>query len=576
MSIAVPAMSYSSRRAQWAAVAVTMLAVYLLFLDISVVFIALPTLEHSLGASFSQAEFVVAGYQLAYASCLLCGARLGDKFGCGPVFAWGLLLFAAASALTGLAPNPVVLDIARPLQGLGAGLVYPQMIPVLRAIPDDADRRRGIAVTTAAMGSGIVTGPVVGGVLIASGIGGHNSWRLIFLCNVPLAVVAAVIGRKSLPKGRSEMFERLDVIGLLLLSIAIALVVIPLVEAPDHGFGVLSYASFTLAAFLAGLFVPWSRYRNSRDRPALLSWKLLSDRAFVIGTTVTFVLFLGIPSLLFMMTLYMQFGLRFGALRTGLTAVPYALGMIMAAGMAERLLPLLGKRSIFLGCVGLVAGVYWMSRVVLTMGPASSGSRLYLPFFVAGLGVGMAGVPLLNIVLASMREGRSGDAAGILTTCQQLGGVTGVAISGVLLFGLLGATAANIVDSRMPTLRQELVIAGTPAPLIPVVMADYRSCIHDAVGHAKDPTFVPASCRTPGHVPKSVQALIGRISALLTHEGRLVQAGGFARVLSKILWVNLVAFVVAFASVVGLERPRKEYLVEDPLLSFEPLATSQT
>lgn len=576
MSIDVPAMSYSSRRAQWAAVAVTMLAVYLLFLDISVVFIALPTLEHSLGASFSQAEFVVAGYQLAYASCLLCGARLGDKFGCGPVFAWGLIVFAAASALTGLAPNPVVLDIARPLQGLGAGLVYPQMIPVLRAIPNDTDRRRGIAVTTAAMGSGIVTGPVVGGALIATGIGGHNSWRLIFLCNVPLAIVAAVIGRRSLPKGQSEMFERLDVVGLLLLSVAIALVVIPLVEAPDHGVGMLSYASFTLAACLVALFVPWSRYRNSRDRPVLLSWKLLSDKAFVVGTTVTFVLFLGIPSLLFMMTLYMQFGLRFGALRTGLTAVPYALGMIMAAGIATRLLPWLGKSSIFLGCLSLVAGVYWMSRVLLTMGPASNGSRLYLPFLISGLGVGMAGVPLLNIVLASMRHGRSGDAAGILTTCQQLGGVTGVAISGVLLFGLLGATVANVVDSRMPTLRQELVAVGTPAPLVPVVLADYGTCIHDAVGHAKDPAFVPAACRTPDRVPKSVQALIGRISALLTHEGRLVQADGFAKVVSKVLWVNIVAFIVAFACVMGLERPRQEFLMEDPLLSFEPLATSQT
>ncbi|MFN2451956.1 MAG: MFS transporter [Candidatus Dormibacteria bacterium] len=530
---------------RWVALGVVLCASFMVLLDVSIVNVAIPRVQANLRATFAEIQFVLAGYQLAYAVMLITGGRLGDIFGRKRLFLIGVSGFTLASALCGLAQSPTQLVAARVVQGLMAGLMYPQILAVIQVSFPPRERAGAFGAFGGVIGIATICGPLVGGLLIQLDL--FDGWRPIFLVNVPVGMATLAAASLLLRESRAPSRPSLDPAGVVLITAALFLLAFPLVEGREAGWPWWAYACLLASAPALVAFGVYIVARRRSGRSPLIDPGLFADRAFVVGLIISIVFISGIPAFFFTFTLFLQIGLGYSALHAGLTTIPFAVGSALASLASVRLVRVLGKRLLNIGAAILVVG---MLAVVLTLahqGTAIHGTDLIPALLVSGVGLGLVVAPLVNTILAGVRGANAGAASGVLTTAQQIGGAIGVALVGLIYFNLLGSHAGVVAQGLHPAISGQLQRAGVPAPAIARVATGFDTCFRDR-SNAADPTATPASCRQSS----AASAQVGSVVQSAATTGR---AENFLWTIERSIGYDVAVWSLTFFLVFLLPRP---------------------
>lgn len=435
---------------RWWALAVLLTGSFVTIFDLFSVNIAIPSIRAELDAPYAAIELVVAGYGLAYAVLLITGGRLGDIHGRRRIFALGMAGFTATSVLCGLAPGVGFLVAARIAQGAAAALLFPQVFALVRVVFEEEERRRAFAVMGAVLGLAAISGQMLGGFLVAQNLLGLG-WRIIFLLNLPVGVIAlAACG--LLPESRVPTATRLDLAGVLIGALGIALLLLPLTEGREAGWPWWAILCLGLAPVVLAVFA-WfeSRLAAGGGVPAL-EIALLRQPTFALGALLVLVFYSTANSFFLAFTLLLQSGLGLDPFTAGSIFAPACAGFSLASFTVPRLIGRIGHAALELGAL-LYAGAIAAISLALLLLPVPAALILVIPaLLLFGIGQGMVMTPLLNLVLGLAAEAQAGMAAGIVSTMQQVGGALGVALAGLLLFGRLvtaTATAGSVEHAAL-------------------------------------------------------------------------------------------------------------------------------
>jgi MFS family permease len=401
--------------------------------DIAIVNIATPSIREHLHATGGELELVVSGYTLAYAMLLITGARLGDLRGRRKVFLVGLVLFTVSSLACGLAPNAAILVGERIAQGVGAALMISQVLTWIKVHFDGPARSRALGAYAAVLAGSAVIGQVLGGLLVAANLF-DTGWRPIFLVNVPIGIALIVLSLRYLPVDPPRHRQQLDLPGVVLLSVALFLLIVPLVLGQDVGWPPWTWVCLfaSLPAFVA--FVAVEQRIIARGGYPLITVPLLARRPVALALISQAMTRATYFALLFVLALYLQQGLGKSPAYSGLMLVSW----VAAFGVAGPLLGRLDQRAkqlaAPLGTVLLAVGFAGVA------GSAALGVRggvwLVLLLAVGGLGYGAAFSGTLGHLTNAVDDRYAADVSGMFNTTLQVGGALGVAVFGTVYLDL--------------------------------------------------------------------------------------------------------------------------------------------
>jgi EmrB/QacA subfamily drug resistance transporter len=530
---------------RWIALFVLLAAEVMDLLDALITNIAAPSIRADLGGGASTMQWLGAAYTLAMAIGLITGGRLGDIVGRKRMFVIGALGFTAGSLLCALAQSPETLIAFRGLQGLFGAVMIPQGLGLIKEMFSEKEMASAFGMFGPVMGLSSVGGPILAGWLIDADFFG-TGWRMIFLINLPLGLLAVLGGLRFLPESRVARPPRLDLVGVLLAAVASLLVVYPLVQGRELGWPAWTFASIAAAVVVFGLF---GRYQSRKHRSGgdpLVVPSLFHKRGFTGGLIVGTVFFAGMVGFSLVFSLFTQIGLGYSPLKAGVAGMPWPIGMVAGFGVAQAVQKF-GRKVIHGGTVVMAAGVACLAATLHLAGTGVTPWQFAPALILTGLGMGVLMAPFFDIVLAGVEPHETGSASGTLTAVQQLGSALGVAVLGTMFFGLLGGHVAGATDAVAP---KALAAAGVSGPQQERLVAGLRDCGHDRAV-AKDPDQVPASCaRLQGELgtaPPPVRqavAMAGQESA----------KRGFSDAMKIVLWVEVGLLGLTFLATFLLPR----------------------
>ncbi len=425
------------------ALGVLLIGMFMSLLDATIVNVALPTIRTSLDASEATLSWIISGYALAFGLALIPAGRLGDRFGHKWVFFSGLALFTVASLACGLAQDDTQLIVARVVQGLGAGTFVPAVTAYIQLLFTGRARGKAFAIMGAVIGVSSALGPLIGGLLIQV-FGDINGWRLVFVVNLPIGIVALIAAFFLLPAGSESPGKSggVDLLGLLLLSGGLVAILVPLIEGQDRGWPLWTFMSLIAGLVMVALFGVWEVRVAKRGGKPLVPPHLFSHPAFTGGTILALVYFAAFVSIFFTISILWQAGLGHTALESGLVSLPFALGSIVGASQSSKLAVRLGRTVLVIGtgmvAVGLI--VLWLVLMLVSPGDLSAWD-LFAPLLVAGTGSGLFIAPNAQFIVATVDRQEAGAASGVIATMQRLGSAIGIAIIGSVFFGTLSIPA---------------------------------------------------------------------------------------------------------------------------------------
>jgi EmrB/QacA subfamily drug resistance transporter len=403
-------------RKWWTLIAVCV-ATFMLLLDVTIVNVALPAIQTSLKASFTDLQWVVDAYALMLAALLLTTGSLADLFGRRRVFVLGLLVFTASSLLSGLATSPLWLNLARGAQGVGGAAMFSTSLALLGSAFQGRERGLAFGAWGAITGLAVAVGPVVGGAL-TSGL----SWRWIFLVNVPIGAVAVLLGLLRVQESRQPGAHRPDFVGAATFSGALGALVFALIKGESKGWtSTVIVACLTSSVVLLATFVIAERLQGER---AMFDLALFRKPTFTGGSIAAFALSAGLFALLLYLTLYLQNVLGFSALHTGLRLLVLSGGILLTSTLAGRLTAVVPIRLLIAPGLALVGAGLLLMR---GLSPSSGWTHLIPGFIVAGAGTGLINPPLASTAIGVVEPHRAGMASGINSTFRQVGIATGIA-----------------------------------------------------------------------------------------------------------------------------------------------------
>jgi EmrB/QacA subfamily drug resistance transporter len=420
---------------RWQALFILLLANFMNLLDVTIVNVALPSIQQTIGAGFATLQWVVAGYLLVFALGLLPGGRFGDRFGHRRVFLAGVGVFTLASALCGLAPDGGTLVAGRLLQGAGAALMVPQVLAIIHTSFAENERAAAFGLAGAVAGLAVIVGPVLGGGLIALDFFGLG-WRWIFLVNLPVGLFVLMRGRSILPE-RAGMHEgRMDWRGAALAAAGVVLVIYPTITGSEAAWSPALVAAMVTAIPVLTLFV-WLQHRQeARGAPTLMPPRLFRRRSYAVGVVLALIFFSGVAGFFMVFAVYLQQRSGHSAMETGLVLLPFALGAFVAsAGSAMRK----GQANRWLLAAGSAAMAAGMVALLLAIEGAETALAwpVLTALAVAGAGMGLFVVNMFDFSLSEVPDADAGAASGLLHTAQQLGNAGGIAMVGAIFFGTL-------------------------------------------------------------------------------------------------------------------------------------------
>lgn len=413
-------------------------ASFMALFDFFVVNVAAPSLEHDLRTGPAALELIVGGYAFTYASGMVTGGRLGDLFGYRRLFLLGMAAFTAASLLCGIAQTPGELVAARLLQGLTGAAMVPQVLALITSMFPVEERPRAMSWFGVTAGIGSVAGQVLGGLLLDADLFGLG-WRVIFLVNVPVGIAALAFALRLPHHHRASRRPRLDPLGAVGISGALALFLVPLILGREEGWPAWTWTSMTVALPVLAATLWWERRLVRRGGEPLLDLTLFRDRAFAAGLPVNVAVLAYFASFMFILTLLLQGGLGLSPLEAGLTFAPLGVLFSVTSVLGRSLVARYGLRVMTAGTVVVGLGLVVMIVELRELGGAITPEWLLIPTSLVGLGQGLVLPTLIVAVLAGIRPSHGGAAAGVLTTTQQFASATGVAVLGAVFFSGLGA-----------------------------------------------------------------------------------------------------------------------------------------
>jgi len=419
---------------RWLALTVVVVAAFMDILDVTIVNVAIPSVQRDLHARYAQVQWIVAGYALAFAVVLITGGRLGDIFGRKRLFLIGMAGFTAGSALCGTAVNAPMLIGSRFLQGFMAALMIPQVLALIHVTFPPQERGKVLSIYAGATGSAAVAGPVLGGLLVQWNLLG-SQWRPVFLINVPVGIAGLIAAWFVIRESKAPGVTRLDLPGMVLATAAIGMLVYPVTEGNDLGWPAWTFALMGGSLPVLALFVAYQRRRT--DSP-LVVLGLFRHRSFAAGLGVTVVFWVAFGGFFLTWMLYMQAGLGWTPLHAGLTAIAFAVPTAVSAGTSVQLLtPRFGSRVLQAGAVTAAAGfgldLFLTARYTTTI----HSWQLVPALALIGIGFGLVVAPLIDLVLSGVPRGDAGSASGLLNTIWQFGTAFGIALLGTIFFNRL-------------------------------------------------------------------------------------------------------------------------------------------
>ncbi len=480
-----PGLRYGSARGRWV-LAASILGSGLAGIDATVVNVALPAIGRDLHTDFASLQWTITAYTLTLASLILLGGALGDRYGRRRVFVIGVVWFAVASLLCGLAPTAPLLIAARALQGVGGALLTPGSLAMIQATFAPQDRARAIGAWSGLGGVATAVGPFVGGWLIQVA-----SWRWVFLINAPLAVVVVLVARRHVPETRdSTVSGHIDALGAVLGALGLAGVTFAIIEAPVRGPGspVVVAAALVGLASMVGFVVV-----ESREQHPMLPLGIFSSAQFTAANVVTFIVYAAFGGVFFLLVVQLQVVAGFSPLAAGTAMLPVTLIMLLLSARAGQLAQRIGPRlPMSLGPLVCAASLVLMLRI----GPGADYVQDVLPAVVVlGLGLALLVAPLTATVLAAADAQHAGVASGVNNAVARAAGLLAVAglpvvagLSGdsytnpaqfnagfrvaltvaAALLVLAAAVAATTIRNDVLAVEEPAAPAGAPVPVRPV------------------------------------------------------------------------------------------------------------
>ncbi|WP_128980531.1 MFS transporter [Streptomyces roseicoloratus] len=422
---------------RWIALAIVMTAAFMDLVDATIVNIAIPSIERDLGASFGAIQWITAGYALAFAAGLITGGRLGDIYGRRRLFLLGTAGFTVASALCGFAANQEMLVASRLLQGAAAAMMVPQVLSIVHVTFPAHERGKVFGLFGAIMGLGAVSGPLLGALLTQWNIAGLE-WRPIFLINLPVGVAALILGRKFITESKAPKALRLDLVGVVLATLAMLMLIYPLTRGRELDWPLWGHLMMAGSLVVFAALVAYEKYKTRKDGSPLVELSLFKVKSFAAGIAVqlTFGVVMGIFFLVW--TLYMQIGLGWTALKAGLTGVPFSIAVSAAAGLSvQALVPRFGRKVLQAGALTMAAGLLLYFFLAGRYGMEIAPWQMIAPLVVMGLGMGLIVAPLTDAVLSEVPREHAGSASGLINTTGQMGNALGLGLVSVVFFGTI-------------------------------------------------------------------------------------------------------------------------------------------
>lgn len=462
---------------RWKALVVTLVAGFMTLLDVSIVNVAVPSVERGLSASGGQIQWVLTGYAVAFALVLVPSGRLGDSYGRKRLWMLGLTVFTLSSLACGLVQDATVLAVVRVFQGFGAGMLNPQNTALIQTLFSGRERAKAFGIFGATVGVSTAVGPVLGGALIAL-VPGDWGWRSVFLINVPIGIAGLALAWRWIPTEERRPATRQDALGGVLLGVAVVLVLLGVQEREMLGWAAAAAIVVLALGVLYGFWRYEKRVARTQTVP-IVDPALMKESSYTSGVVLGALYFGGFTAIFYTLSLYLQQGVGYSALVTGLAQTPFAVATAITAPLAGKAIAEHGRKITVVGLCLVVAGLLATVAVVLAVAPAVgeewTGLLIAAPLALAGVGSGMVISPNITQTLSTVSGAESGSASGVLQTVQRIGGGLGIAVVGSVFLGLaardpalalaaaLGTSAVLIAAALLPAvaeLRRELAAAG--------------------------------------------------------------------------------------------------------------------
>jgi EmrB/QacA subfamily drug resistance transporter len=434
---------------RWWILGVLCLSVIIIGMDQFILNVALPTLVRDLDASETQLQWMVDSYILLFAALLLTAGSLGDRFGRRSLLQVGLVIFGTGSLLTALSQTSNMVIGARAFMGIGAAAIMPSTLSIMMNVFPDEERQRAIGYWAGVSAIGLAFGPILGGWLLA-----HFYWGSVFLINVPVVIVALVVGQMILPNSKDPAAPRIDVPAAILSTIGLVALVFGIIEGPTRGWeSPAIIASLVGAATILSAFFAW----ETRCKEPMLNLHFFRNRSFSSANTIMALNFFALSSALFFMTQYFQFVLGYSALETGIRLLPIVVTMLIMAPISPRVSELLGNKIPVAGGMGVAAAMmYYFSTTTVNTRYEDTLVQLVL----LGAGLFLAMVPATNSIMGSLPPAKAGVGSAMNNTTRQIGGALGVAILGSILTSIyrsqIGTSLAALPASALDTARSSI------------------------------------------------------------------------------------------------------------------------
>ncbi|MEV5568508.1 MFS transporter [Spirillospora sp. NPDC052269] len=530
----------------WAVLLTLSLGFFMTLLDLTIVNVAIPSMIDKLHASLDEVLWITNAYILVLAVLLITAGRLGDLWGKKNLFIAGVVVFTLASLACGIAQDPTQLIAARAIQGLGAALLMPQTMSIIIATFPPEKRGAALGVWGAVAGVSTIAGPTIGGMLVTS-----FDWRWIFFVNLPIGIIVLCMAVPILPGHTPGVRHRFDVLGVLLVTVALFALVFALTEGQKYDWNIWIW---TLIGGAVVLFVAFLFQQQSRQgREPLVPFGLFRDRNFTILAFVGAAVSVGMVGMFLPMNIYLQSVLGFSALKAGLVMAPSSVVSMFLAPIAGKLTDRIGGRFILMGGLVLYGlGMLWM---ILIEGTATDWTAFLGPLAVCGIGVGGVFAPMATEATRNVPPRLAGAASGVSNTIRQIGSVVGSAAVGAILQNQLASSLKNEAVTRAQ---------GLPQPYHDKFVAGFSQASKGGMDvgasqHSGGQSFPPG---TPQNVVHQIQALSGQV---FSH--------GFVHAMRPTMIMPIVVIMIGALACLGVKRYKAPAPSDTVQPEAEPAAT---
>jgi EmrB/QacA subfamily drug resistance transporter len=458
---------------RWWTLGVLCLSLMVISVDNTILNVALPSIVKDLGAKGSELQWIIDSYTIVFAGLLLTAGSLGDRFGRKKALTAGLVLFATFSVFASFATSPGMLIAARGLMGIGGALIFPTTLSILTNTFVGRERAKAIGIWAGVSGLGIVIGPLGGGLLLE-----HFSWGSVFLVNVPICATAIVLGIFFVPDSRDPAEGQLDPFGAVLSIIGLTSLLYAIIEAPDKGWGSPNVlVGFVFGAIFIGGFFAWELHTS---HPMLDIRFFKNPRFSAASATITLTYFALFGST-FLLTQYFQFVLGYSPLKAGMMTAPVAIGIMVCAPQAPKLVDRFGTKKVVAGGLLVVAFSLCLYTSDTIMSSIVLGAIARILF---GAGMGFTIAPATESIMGSLPPAKAGVGSAVNDTTRQTGGALGVAVIGSVFaarFHSVVGSATQVPDSARAAVKDSIGAALDAARNLPAAdQATIRAVVDQA------------------------------------------------------------------------------------------------